>query len=122
MCETEGAHITGKQPYILEDFTREDAILTRPPPPCSRAQRAAEPPTAARHTLQTKYACVIEDLQHHQYGNQHSPNKVAECIGYECCVKGFLERVFFLEDKMIRQQLNQNRENHCREIVNNQTQ
>ena len=41
MCETEGAHITGKQPYILEDFTREDAILTRPPPPCSRARRTA---------------------------------------------------------------------------------
>ena len=68
--------------------------------------------------LKTDYLFNIN----YQYGNQHSTNKVAECIGYECGVKGFLERVFFLEDKMIRQQLNQNRENHCREIVNNQTQ
>ena len=66
MCETEGAHITGKQPYILEDFTREDAILTRPPPLCSPARRTAGPPIAARHTLQTKYACMIKDLKHHQ--------------------------------------------------------
>ena len=66
MCETEGAHITGKQPYILEDFTREDAILTRPPPPYSHARRRTGSLTYARHTPQTKYACVIEGLQHYQ--------------------------------------------------------
>ena len=52
MCETEGAHITGKQPYILEDFTREDAILTRPPPPCSRARRAAESKLKRVHKIE----------------------------------------------------------------------
>ena len=67
---------SGEPPDILEDFGGECVYLhcclaevpapTCSPPPCSRAQRAAEPPTAARHTLQTKYACVIEDLQHHQ--------------------------------------------------------
>lgn len=27
MCEVKGAHIMGKRPDILEDFSREDAIL-----------------------------------------------------------------------------------------------
>ena len=66
MCETEGAHITGKQPYILEDFTREDAILTRPPPPYSRARRTAESPTEVRHTPHPTHICISKDLKQHQ--------------------------------------------------------
>ena len=47
--------------------------------------------TRTQINLKTDYLFNIN----YQYGNQHSTNKVAEGIGYECGVKGFLEWVFF---------------------------
>ena len=53
MCETEGAHITGKQPYILEDFGGECAYLhcftDAPAPTCSSL-----PCLCARSTVGSK--------------------------------------------------------------------